>query len=33
VAAAGVLTWGLALGAIVLGVLYASESSGRFADH
>ena len=31
-AAAGVLTTGLAAGAIVLGVVYATESSGRFAD-
>jgi hypothetical protein len=28
----GVLTIGLAAGAVVLGVLYAAESSGRFAE-
>jgi hypothetical protein len=28
----GVLAWGLAIGAVVLGVLYAAESSGRFAE-
>jgi hypothetical protein len=26
------LTWGLAVGSVLLGVLYAAESSGRFAD-
>jgi hypothetical protein len=26
------LTWGLAVGSVVLGVLYAAESAGRFAD-
>ena len=31
-AAAGVLTPGLAIGAVVLGVVFATESSGRFAD-
>lgn len=31
-AALGVLAWGLAIGAVVLGVLYAAESSGRFAE-
>jgi phosphatidylglycerophosphate synthase len=31
-AAAGSLTWGLAIGAVVLGVVYAAESSGRFAE-
>jgi hypothetical protein len=31
-AALGVLAWGLAIGAIVLGVLYAAESSSRFAE-
>jgi phosphatidylglycerophosphate synthase len=31
-AAAGALTWGLAVGAVVLGVVYAAESSGRFAE-
>jgi hypothetical protein len=31
-AAAGALTMGLGAGAIVLGVLFATESSGRFAD-
>ena len=31
-AALGVLAEGLALGAVFLGVIYAAESSGRFAD-
>jgi hypothetical protein len=31
-AALGVLAEGLALGAVFLGVVYAAESSGRFAD-
>ncbi len=31
-AAVGELAWGLAIGAVVLGVVYATESSGRFAE-
>jgi hypothetical protein len=31
-AAVGELAWGLAVGSVLLGVLYAAESSGRFAD-
>jgi hypothetical protein len=31
-AGAGLLTYGLAAGAVALGVVYAAESAGRFAD-
>ena len=31
-AAAGGLMWGLACGAVVLGVIYAAESAGRFSE-
>jgi phosphatidylglycerophosphate synthase len=31
-AAAGGLIWGLAFGAVVLGVMYAAESAGRFSE-